>query len=385
MIRFARRSRAELVLAAVFVVVLIGIIDRWIASSSIMLRDYRAANYAKQSPSKLDPNRFKNAEYVGIDSHESDLAGNKANSTATAPRARPTHIRKISMSQMGAVRDRATKSLIRGTQIPKKIWQKWKNRIDTRNIWMQDDYIREGWFAWRAFNPSFDHTVLSDADAELFVRSEYAHRPDIVKVFVELQQRIISFDLLRYLVIYRHGGVYNDMDTNCRVPIDDWFRRFSNYGIVAGIEASLDTNDDLGLQIEAFQLTARIQFVQWTVMARPGHPMINRTIEALVSRIYQDTEENGVKRWEIGDLFYEAGNILNVSGPGLYTREVRKYLNQVENRIIDDDEIANLTSITQFGDMLILPVNKWAPEQPHSNSGSEVTAFLRHSFKGTWR
>ncbi|KAJ6261211.1 hypothetical protein Dda_3879 [Drechslerella dactyloides] len=384
MIRVSRRSRGEIALIALVALVVLGILDRWIMGPTITLREYQEAAYANEYQPDLDTYSILNP----IPRKDRlDEAANSTSENEPHPSSKTSSIRKISMSQEGFTRNITNHALIRGTQIPKRIWQKWKNRIDARNIWMQEGYIRDGWFTWRSFNPNYEYSILSDADAEAFVRKEYAYRPDIVKVFVELQQRIISFDLLRYLVIYRHGGVYNDMDTQCRVPIDDWFKKFNNYGIAIGTEAALrhDGEHDIQWQLDFYQLTGRIQFLQWTVMARPGHPAINRTIEALISRIYEDTEEDGVRTYEIGDLFYESGEILNLSGPGLYTREVRGYINDIEQRIVDDDEIANITDIKQYGDVLLLPVNKWAPEQSHSDAGKESTALLRHFWKGTWR
>ncbi|KAK6354963.1 hypothetical protein TWF696_004091 [Orbilia brochopaga] len=370
---------------SVLALLLIGILDRWISGPAVTLREYKEASYINE----FDPNYDVSKVLGPIPTKPKSADGNST--SAIDPQATPKspnpNIRKISFSEEGYSRNITTHPMIRGTQIPKRIWQKWKNRIDSRNIWIQQDYIRDGWFTWRALNPTYEYSVFSDADAEAFVRKEYAYRPDIVKVFVELQQRIISFDLLRYLVIYRYGGIYNDMDTQCRVPIDDWFKKYNNYGIAIGTEAALrhDGEHDVEWQLNFYQLTGRIQFLQWTVMARAGHPAINRTIEALISRIYEDTEEDGYKMYEIGDLFYESGEILNVSGPGLYTREMRKYINDVEQRIVDDDEIANITDIKQYGDLLLLPVNKWAPEQSHSDAGRESTSLLRHFWKGTWR
>ncbi|KAF3925435.1 hypothetical protein ABW21_db0201801 [Orbilia brochopaga] len=382
MIRFARRSRGEIALYAILALVTIGILDRWIAGPVTTLREYRESSHVNGF-ADLDTSTV-----VAPIPVRAQPAGSNSTSIAD-PEAthRSSNIRKISMSEAGYSRNITAHPMIRGTQIPRRIWQKWKNRIDSRNIWIQQDYIRDGWFTWRALNPTYEYTVFSDADAEAFVRKEYGYRPDIVKVFVELQQRIISFDLLRYLVIYRYGGVYNDMDTQCRVPIDDWFKKFGNYGIAIGTEAALrqDGDHDVEWQLNFYQLTGRIQFLQWTVMARPGHPAINRTIEALIARIYEDCMEDGQRKFEIGDLYYESGEVLNVSGPGLYTREIRGYINDIAERIVDDDEIANITDTKQYGDLLLLPVNKWAPEQSHSDAGRESTALLRHFWKGTWR
>ncbi|KAF3186895.1 membrane-bound alpha-1,6- mannosyltransferase Initiation-specific [Orbilia oligospora] len=293
--------------------------------------------------------------------------------------------KKIAQSRPSILKTGEPPGFLKGTEIPKIIWQKWKNRIDLTNVWRQDDYVREGWMTWQVFNKEFEHVVFSDVDAELFVRKEYSHRPDIVKVFTEIQQRIIAFDLLRYLVIYKYGGIYNDMDTMCRRPIDSWFDDFWDYGIVVGIECTLPLDPGLpeDLQLDNFNLVYAVQFLQWTVMAAPGHPVINRTIEQLVASVINDTrEDDGSVQWEIGDLWYEPMAILNVSGPGLWTRTVKHYINEQEGRIVADAEYAAMWDIEIFGDLLLLPQAKWAP----TNSGQQdEVAFLRHFWRGSWR
>ncbi|EGX43345.1 hypothetical protein AOL_s00215g81 [Orbilia oligospora ATCC 24927] len=293
--------------------------------------------------------------------------------------------KKIAQSRPSILKSGEPPGFLKGTEIPKIIWQKWKNRIDLTNVWRQDDYVREGWMTWQVFNKEFEHVVFSDVDAELFVRKEYSHRPDIVKVFTEIQQRIIAFDLLRYLVIYKYGGIYNDMDTMCRRPIDSWFDDFWDYGIVVGIECTLPLDPGLpeDLQLDNFNLVYAVQFLQWTVMAAPGHPVINRTIEQLVASVINDTrEDDGSVQWEIGDLWYEPMAILNVSGPGLWTRTVKQYINEQEGRIVADAEYAAMWDIEIFGDLLLLPQAKWAPT--NSEQQNEV-AFLRHFWRGSWR
>ncbi|KAK6503162.1 membrane-bound alpha-1,6- mannosyltransferase Initiation-specific [Arthrobotrys musiformis] len=293
--------------------------------------------------------------------------------------------KKISRSQPSVLNTGEAPGFIKGTQIPKIIWQKWKNRIDFNNIWKQEDYAREGWMTWRVFNPEFEHVVFSDVDAELFVRKEYSHRPDIIKVFTEVQQRIIAFDLLRLLVIYKYGGIYNDMDTMCRKPIDTWFDDFWDYGIVVGIECTIpiDPGLPLDLQLDSYKVVYAVQFLQWTIMAAPGHPVIARAIDELVRSVINDTvEDDGTVQWEIGDLWYEPMAILNVSGPGLWTRTVKQYINEQERREVPDSEYVSMWDIEIYGDLLLLPQSRWAPT---TSGQQDELSFLRHFWRGSWR
>lgn len=267
---------------------------------------------------------------------------------------------------------------------PKKIFQTWKNH---------DQLPPDGQKSintWRDKNPDHNYTFYDDAAAAAWVSEHFDHRPDLVKVFKELTQRIIAIDLLRYLLIYVHGGIYSDIDTFCLQPIDSWFSAadkkdasdITKSNIVIGMEAALVGND-VPHQQNWFRLTNRVQMLQWTVMSKPGHLILNRTIDSIVSRVTK--EGSGTRNETIADLKYESGEILNLSGPGLYSTVARKYIDEKLGRVVGDDDVAETTKPRLFADVLVLPVNAWAPGQEHSNSGSLDTAFVQHLWKGNWK
>ncbi|EPS41538.1 hypothetical protein H072_4568 [Dactylellina haptotyla CBS 200.50] len=387
-------AKVDLVMVAIILILVFAIIKKSLSSpwpatvpSSIQLQD----SISQEQRDVPDLNQNQVGQQVVVDNggprHHVQLAPPVKiapplpKSNSRLKESKPRRLTKSSkdFSQVGS-----GNGVLNGTAIPKKIWQKWKNRIDPQNIWSQEDYIRESWLTWRAFNPGWEHTVFSDIDAENFVRTEYADRPDIVKVYVELQQRVIAFDLLRYLLIYKYEGVYTDIDTTCRIPIDEWFEQFQNYGIVVGIESILtpDGQHSLDWQMDRYQLTGRIQFLQWAVMAQPGHIVLNRTIETLVAQVLNDRIDSSGKVCEIEDLWYEDIQILRLSGPGLWTKLVREYINAIHGRAVGDEEIAHMQDIRKYGDLLLLTKQKWAPAPSGSEDGM---ALLRHHWKGNWR
>ncbi|KAK6536633.1 membrane-bound alpha-1,6- mannosyltransferase Initiation-specific [Arthrobotrys megalospora] len=379
-----RRSKLDLILVAVFIFTFYLILRE--CFSPVHARVRLNGVYKTKSPDSGRVSELSSKAGFNL-SAESKPPNWFAQKSVWAKKLTAAPPRKIAQSQLSVLSKGRPigYDYINGTSIPKIIWQKWKNRVDFTNFWRQEDYIREGWLTWNGFNREYEHIVLSDVDAELFVRREYSHRPDIVKVFVELQQRIIAFDLLRYLVIYKYGGIYNDMDTQCRKPIDDWLSDFWDYGIVVGVECLIPIEDSLpvDVQLDPFNVVYAVQFLQWTVMAQPNHPVLNRTIETLVSRVLNDTMENGKVEWEIGDLWYEPMAILNVSGPGLWTRTVKGYINEREGREVADSEYRDMQwDITIFGDLLLLPQEKWAPS---AGGQHDDVAFLKHYWRGSWR
>ncbi len=73
-------------------------------------------------------------------------------------------------------------------------------------------------------------------------------------------------DFWRYLVLLKYGGVYADIDTTAKVPIEHWAD--GTRGLVTGVE----NTHDLEL------------FCQWVIAAVPEHPVLQHAIDLIVER-----------------------------------------------------------------------------------------------------
>lgn len=91
--------------------------------------------------------------------------------------------------------------------------------------------------------------------ANAFVAEEYPH---ILDTYLGYHQEIQRSDSIRYLILYRYGGMYLDLDVKCKVNLDffttvDWI---SPPGIPAGLN-------------NAF------------MAAKPGHPFLKQAVDNL--------------------------------------------------------------------------------------------------------
>jgi mannosyltransferase OCH1-like enzyme len=66
-------------------------------------------------------------------------------------------------------------------------------------------------------HPDWTYRLWTDADNLQFVRQEY---PDFYDVFVGLPKNIMRADVIRYLLLYRLGGLYLDTDYEMLKPFD---------------------------------------------------------------------------------------------------------------------------------------------------------------------
>lgn len=69
------------------------------------------------------------------------------------------------------------------------------------------------------FAPEFEHRLLDDDDARAFLAAHF--QPGVQNAFARLASGAHKADLLRYCLLYVHGGVYLDVKTILVVPLRD--------------------------------------------------------------------------------------------------------------------------------------------------------------------
>ena len=152
----------------------------------------------------------------------------------------------------------------RKTSFPKKIWQ--HSRSGPANL---DEFDRSTVRTWTKLNPKWPHEILTQYSAESYVRENFIDQPDIVEMFIDLQDPVLRADMIRYLVLLKDGGLYADLDTKSLKPIDDG----------TPIEYSGHANMVIGIEYDKlkgnrwFGWTLDLQFPTWTMLAQPGHPI----------------------------------------------------------------------------------------------------------------
>lgn len=91
--------------------------------------------------------------------------------------------------------------------IPKIIWQthnyKWQDLPEVAKLCAK---------TWKNMNPGWEYRYIDHIERETFVLEQDPH---LHKIYLQLQP-IAQADLWRYLVVYKFGGVYADMDSVCK-------------------------------------------------------------------------------------------------------------------------------------------------------------------------
>ncbi|RVD88812.1 uncharacterized protein DFL_002985 [Arthrobotrys flagrans] len=271
---------------------------------------------------------------------------------------------------------------------PQKIWQTWK----TINLPDDESFTRRQ--TWHALNPTHEYELLTDKSALEYVINNFnTTDPYIVYLYQHLPQRILAADLLRYLIAYKSGGLYSDIDTECKRPIDTWVCQAlgnlpninkADINIVVGMELDvMDKSKYSDKWVLEAGFSQRIQFLQWTIYSKPGHEILRRMITSVQEAIRADIQSLESK--SIGDVKYNDTQVLDTTGPFRWTQTILEYVNDVVGRKVGHEEFAGIKEGKVFGDVLFLPVNRWSPGVGHSGAGDDETSFMVHHFKSTWR
>jgi alpha 1,6-mannosyltransferase len=205
-------------------------------------------------------------------------------------------------------------------------------------------------------------------DSCLSLSQELASEVPYSQTFQQLPTAILRSDFCRYLIMFGRGGIYNDLDVHLMKPLP-WkaMGRSEDEGegppaLVIGLEGDASTKG----------LPRSPQFVQWTMAAVPSHPVFQNVLDRIVSvtpSYLEQAAEMGIER-----------DIMNWTGPGIWTDAVLAYLNRTEEQI---QNLRDLKYSVRIKDVAVLPKRSFAVIQGEDHSLSDI--LIKHYFSGTWK
>lgn len=261
-------------------------------------------------------------------------------------------------------------------KFPAYIWQTWK--------WTPahgEFNFREQEATWTEQHPGFTHEVITDEVAVYLLRLLYASVPEVLEAYEALPLPVLKADFFRYLILLARGGIYSDIDTYAIRSALDWIPDSvprNKVGLVIGIEADPDRPDWKDWY------SRRIQFCQWTIQSKPGHPILRET----VTRITEQT----LKRKRAGSLGnLNNKNVIEFTGPALWTDIIFEYFN--DERYFDMTEspgpidyrnFTGMETAKRVGDVVVLPITSFSPgvQQMGAKDYDDPMAFVKHDFEG---
>ena len=208
-----------------------------------------------------------------------------------------------------------------GATIPKILHQTYSSRALPENILENVKRIR-------AMNPSWDYRFYDESDRTLFIKDEYGVQ--MLKYYRKISQeyRAARADLFRYLVLYRHGGVYLDVKSTATRPLDKVVMSTDCFLLSHWKNTRGGPYPGWGLHPELKNLEHG-EFQQWFIVSVPGHPFLQAIIENVLGNL--DRYTPGLHRTGAWAVF-------RVTGPIAYSLAIAPLLHEAPHRIVDSEE-----------------------------------------------
>jgi mannosyltransferase OCH1-like enzyme len=166
--------------------------------------------------------------------------------------------------------------------IPKILYQTWDTNMFPRDV-------KKRFIDMREFYKGYEYRFFLDEDMDNFVEENYPG--EIWECYSRLNIIVAKADFWRYLILYKHGGIYLDMDSCINKPLDELINDDDDAIITA------EGNPDL--------------FVQWALMFKAGHPILKIVIDLVVDNIKNNKYPNDIHKMTGPSVFTEAIQILH--------------------------------------------------------------------------
>lgn len=284
-------------------------------------------------------------------------------------------------------------------RIEKNIFQMWKVPV-TDPEFPNKDLVAN----WKNENPTYKYNLYTDAEIHDILETHFSNTvPEVVEAFDLMPNKIIQSDFSRYLLIFLFGGVYSDIDTDLKKPVDNWFDSDRNVGFVVSIE------EDMNVENWEHYMTRRIQFEQWTFKAKARHPILKKLIAKIVETTFNAAKNNKLQAYYKdfkGVDRCSSIDIMEWTGPVVWTDTVYNHLNSLENPTIVDIDSSRSYTGTLYGpetdekqivswkfftglispvmvdDIVIYPKLSFR-DDPDNNCGKYC--YVHHKFGGSWK
>ena len=120
--------------------------------------------------------------------------------------------------------------------------------------------LQEAQQSWRLLNKQFNYTLWNESMVEELLREKYQYLEDL---YYSYDRWIHKVDMARYLIIHQYGGIYADIDIECKSDMFKVYMRFpATTGVVMYYTSPLGVSNDF-------------------FIAKPKHPFMTAVIRGL--------------------------------------------------------------------------------------------------------
>lgn len=237
--------------------------------------------------------------------------------------------------------------------------------------------------SWQNLNPDYEHVILTDTRMAQYVRENYGGT-EAEEVFFEVQDYILLSDLVRYLILLKDGGVYNDLDVGCERAIETWVP--PHFEPAAGVVLGVEVDNKFGPDGRTFEGGDDLfELVNWTMMARPNQPFMRFLVSRVISNLrerakQQQTTIEGLKLHTIQE-------VLQITGPAAMTTAFFDYASNITRSRVTYKNFTKIQEPKMIGEVVILPIHAFGAGHQVEWAGfqkDQSKVLVHHYFAGSW-
>lgn len=229
--------------------------------------------------------------------------------------------------------------------IPKIIHQIWSGSP-------MPSFLKEWSQSWIDHHPGWRYEFWDNNRMNSFIREFF---PEYVNIYDQFPYDIQRWDAIRYLFLWKMGGMYVDIDYECLESIED---------ILCGKECCFAMEPNVHLHPR--DRRTPYFFCNALMACTPGHPFMLFVIKEVFS------EKKCV--YQVEDNFYY---VMNTTGPHFLVNTYEKYDHKDEIYLIPA-ELVSPFGISEIGLIMNGVKNKYFEEKLQK-------AKAIHYFLGSWR
>ena len=81
---------------------------------------------------------------------------------------------------------------------------------------------------WKDMNPGWNYIYMGAEERRQYIKD---NMPEIIKIY-DLVNNTYKSDIWRYIIVFKLGGVYADMDSKCFKPLDSVLETYKNQDMI---------------------------------------------------------------------------------------------------------------------------------------------------------
>ncbi len=180
----------------------------------------------------------------------------------------------------------------------------------------------------KALNPTWEYRLYDEAAVKTYINSHY---PALINLYERISPAYgaAKADFFRYLLLYNEGGVYLDLKSTIKQPLDEVINDDDLYVLSHWKNAVGEIHEGMGLHKPVTKVSSKGEFQQWFIISAKGHPYLKAVIENVSNNIVC-----------YNPILHHVGGwgVLSVTGPIAYTLAIHAVKQKWSSRQLNSNE-----------------------------------------------